>query len=72
MVTHGGLLRAWLAGLMGLPLDRIRHLSLGNTSLTRVRPHEPTTGGTNPRQGRVLCLNDYTHAEDVSRRSGEI
>ena len=71
VVTHGGILRAYLAGLIGLPLGNIWHLALGNTSLTRVRPFEVAVGGSSPRQGRVLCLNDCTHAEDIALRSGE-
>lgn len=72
VIAHGGVLRAWLGALIGLPLTNIWHLALGNTSLTRVRPYEPAIGGSHPRAGRILCLNDCTHAEDVSLRSGEI
>lgn len=72
VVTHGGVLRAWLADLMGIPLERMWHLAIGNTSLTRVRPYEAAVGGDAPHLGRVLCMNDCTHAEDISMRSGEI
>ena len=71
VVTHGGVLRAWLADLIGLPLGRIWHLSLGNTSLTRVRPYEIAIGGDHPQQGRIVSLNDCTHAEGVVWKSGE-
>ncbi len=72
IVTHGGVLRAWIADLMGIPLERMWHLAIGNTSLTRVRPYEVAVGGDAPHLGRILCLNDCTHAEDISMRSGEI
>jgi len=72
VVTHGGVLRAYLAGLMGLPLGRIWHLSIGNTSLTRVRPFELVIGGITPHQGRILTMNDCTHVEDLIFKSGEV
>ena len=72
VVTHGGVLRAYLAGLMGLPLDRIWHLSIGNTAVMRVRPFEPVIGGAKPQLGRILTMNDCTHVEDLSMKSGEI
>jgi len=72
VVTHGGVLRAYLAGLMGLPLGRIWHLSIGNTAITRVRPFDPAIGGNDPQCGRILTMNDCTHVEDLVFRSGEI
>lgn len=72
IVTHGGVLRAYLAGLMGLPLGRIWHLSIGNTSLTRVRPFDPAIGGNKPHRGRILTMNDCTHVEELVFKSGEI
>ena len=72
VMTHGGVLRAYLAGLMGLPLGRIWHLSIGNTALTRVRPFDPVIGGNEPHRGRILTMNDCTHVEDLVFRSGEI
>lgn len=72
VVTHGGVMRAYLAGLMGLPLERIWHLSIGNSSLTRVRPFEPIIGGNPPLDGRILTMNDCTHIEDLVFRSGEV
>ena len=71
VVTHGGVLRAYLAGLIGLDLTNVWHLSIGNTAICRVRPFETAIGGSAPRNGRLLCLNDCAHAEDVTLRSGE-
>lgn len=72
VMTHGGVLRAYLAGLMGLPLGRIWHLTIGNTSLTRVRPFDPAIGGEEPHWGRILTMNDCTHVEDLVFKSGEV
>lgn len=71
VVTHGGVMRAYLAGLIGLDLTNVWHLSIGNTAICRIRPFETAIGGTMPRFGRLLCLNDCAHAEDVTMRSGE-
>ena len=72
VVTHGGVLRAYLAGLMGLSLGRIWHLSIGNSSITRVRPFDPVMGSNQPHPGRILTMNDCTHVEDLVFRSGEV
>lgn len=72
VVSHGGVLRAYLAGLMGVPLERIWHMSSGNTSVTRVRPFEPISNGNPPINGRILTMNDCSHVEDLILRSGEI
>ena len=65
VVTHGGVMRAYLAGLLGLDLSNIWHLAIGNTAICRVRPFEAVSGGGRPRHGRVLVLNDCTHIEDL-------
>jgi hypothetical protein len=57
---------------MGLPLERIWHLSIGNTALMRVRPFAPVIGGAQPQIGRILTMNDCTHVEELAMRSGEI
>jgi 2,3-bisphosphoglycerate-dependent phosphoglycerate mutase len=72
VVSHGGVLRTYVAKVMDLPLNRIWHLSIGNTSITRIRPNEPAIGGSHPRPGRILSLNDCTHTEGVAMVSGEI
>lgn len=72
VITHGGVLRAYLAGLLGMPLNRLWHLSIGNTAITRVRPYEPAVGGSEPHFGRVLTMNDCAHVEDLAMRSGEV
>ncbi len=71
VVTHGGVMRAYVAGLIDLDLVHVWHFSIGNTAICRVRPFETAIGGSTPRTGRLLCLNDCAHAEDVTMRSGE-
>ena len=72
IITHGGVLSAYLAGLLGMSLGRIWHLTIGNTAITRVRPFETVVGGTEPQVGRILAMNDCAHVEDLVFRTGEI
>ena len=64
VVTHGGVIRAYIAGLIGLDLVHIWHFSIGNTAITRVRPWETAIGGNRPRRGRLLVVNDTSHLDD--------
>ncbi len=63
IVTHGGVLRAYLAGVMGLPLSHLWHLGMSNTSIHRIRPFETAVGGSNPRKGRIVTFNDTAHLD---------
>ena len=63
VVTHGGVIRAYLGGLLGLDLTNIWHLSVSNTAISRVRPFEIAIGGRRPRRGRIICINDVGHLD---------
>jgi broad specificity phosphatase PhoE len=63
VVCHGGVMRAYLAHLLGLDLRLIWHLTIGNTGICRIRPFLPTTGGSKPRYGRIDSINDLGHLE---------
>jgi broad specificity phosphatase PhoE len=63
VVCHGGVMRAYLAHLLGLDLRHIWHLTIGNTGICRIRPFAPTTGGSAPRFGRIDSINDLGHLE---------
>ncbi len=67
VVAHGGVLRGYLAQLIGLPLNRQWHLSISNASLSRVRPFHVAIPGDPPKLGRVLALNDTAHLESEAR-----
>jgi phosphoserine phosphatase len=53
VVAHGGVISAYLAYHLGLPLSAIWRLTLSNCSLSRVAPP------------RVLSLNDTAHLDDL-------
>ena len=58
IITHGGVVRAVVAHVLGIPFDPLmRGISLGNTSLTRLT----RTGG----RLAVTMLNDTTHLNGV-------
>jgi broad specificity phosphatase PhoE len=54
VVCHGGVISAYLAHCLGLPLSAIWRLSLGNGSLTEVAPP------------RVLSVNDTAHLDGLA------
>jgi len=54
VVAHGGVISAYLAHCLGLPLSSIWRLVLGNASLTEVAPP------------RVLQVNDTRHLREVA------
>lgn len=58
VVSHGGLISAYLAHCLGLPLGAIWRLTVSNCSLTRVVPP------------RVLSLNDTGHLAALDTRPG--
>jgi broad specificity phosphatase PhoE len=60
VVTHGGVLRAWVCGMLGLDLRQCWRLQFDNTGVTRIRPEQPVGPGL---VGRVVCINDLGHLE---------
>jgi len=61
LVMHGGVIRAYLASLLGLDLRLIWHFSVMNTGICKIRPFTQAMGGTHPRLGRIDSLNDHAH-----------
>jgi 2,3-bisphosphoglycerate-dependent phosphoglycerate mutase len=55
-VTHGGAIRAAIAGLAGIPIEALGGLFVRNTSITRIVVDEHG-------RGRLLTLNDAAHLE---------
>ena len=64
VVGHGGVLRGYLAGVLGLDLRQMWRLALDNTSISRVRPFQQVMGGPDQLMGRVQLINDTAHLED--------
>jgi broad specificity phosphatase PhoE len=58
VVSHGGLISAFLAYWLGMPLASIWRLTVGNGSLSRVAPP------------RVLSLNETAHLSGVDASAG--
>jgi broad specificity phosphatase PhoE len=58
VVSHGGVISAYLAHWLGLPLSSIWRLTLSNASLSRVAPP------------RVLSVNDTAHLAGVDDEAG--
>jgi len=58
IVSHGGLISAFLAHCLGMPLGSIWRLTVGNGSLSRVAPP------------RVLSLNETAHLAGVDATAG--
>jgi broad specificity phosphatase PhoE len=54
VVCHGGVISAYLAHCLGLPLSAIWRLSLGNGSISEVSPP------------RVVSMNDTTHLDGLA------
>ncbi len=63
MVTHGGSMGAYLAHVLGLPLDHLWRLSHENTGISRVQPFTNPHSDPTIRPGRVLCINDAGHLD---------
>ncbi|GAP62180.1 probable phosphoglycerate mutase [Ardenticatena maritima] len=62
VVSHGGVLRTYLAHVLHLPLEHAWRLHLGNTGISRVVfKTRPSTAGMTP--GMLMCLNDMAHLE---------
>jgi broad specificity phosphatase PhoE len=59
VVAHGGVISAYLAHCLGLPLSAIWRLTLSNASLSRVAPP------------RVLSVNDTAHLDGLDRPAGQ-
>jgi broad specificity phosphatase PhoE len=68
VVCHGGVMRAYLAHLLGLDLRLIWHLTISNTGICRIRPFAPVSGGSRPRCGRIDAINDVGHLEMALQR----
>jgi phosphoserine phosphatase len=58
VVSHGGVISAYLAHWLGLPLSSIWRLTLGNGSVSRVAPP------------RVLSVNETAHLHGVDGAAG--
>ena len=58
VVAHGGVISAYLAHWLGLPLSAIWRLTVSNGSLSRVTPP------------RVLSMNETAHLRDVDGAAG--
>ena len=58
VVCHGGVISAYVAHCLGLPLSAIWRLTVGNCSLTAVAPP------------RVLSLNDTSHLAGLGPVAG--
>lgn len=66
VVTHGGTINAYLAHLLGMPLDHVWKLSQDNACINRVLPFaNPNADPASP-PGRVLALNDITHLDGLT------
>ncbi len=63
VVSHGGVMRAYLSHLLGIDLRSMWHMSIGNACICRIRPFALGTGGRVPRPGRVDAINDAAHLE---------
>ena len=63
VISHGGVIRAAVARMMGLDLRRIWTLSIANASITRIRPFAPITARADGPCGRALTINDTAHLE---------
>lgn len=53
VVTHGGVVKAAVAWILGIPLERQRRFDVNNASLTRL--------DLSPKREAVICLNDFSH-----------
>lgn len=62
VVSHGGVIRAYVAHLLGIPLSEMWHMALENTAITRVRPYQPAFD-SDSRPGKVLTLNESHHLD---------
>lgn len=60
VVAHGGVISAYLAHCLGLPLSSIWRLTVSNGSLTRVAPP------------RVLSVNETAHLEGLDGAGGSL
>ncbi len=63
VIFHGAVLRIYLATLLQLDLSLTWHLVVSNTGICRVKPFEPAFGGTNPRVGHIVSMNDLAHLD---------
>jgi len=65
VVAHGGTINAYIAYVLGLPLDHLWKLSQENACISRVLPFANPNSDPNSLPGRVLTLNDATHLDGV-------
>ena len=66
IVFHGGVLRAYVAFILGLSLTNLRRVKTFNTSINRVAwyaNHADEAYNTESFQGAVLSINDVAHLE---------
>lgn len=61
VVFHGGVMRAFLANLLGMDLAYMRRIRIDNGSISRVLLAERG----NPLAGVVLTLNDRSHLDEM-------
>ena len=62
VVSHGGVIRAYVAHLLGIPLSEMWHMTIDNTAVTRVQPYAPVFD-SDSRPGKVLSLNETHHLD---------
>ena len=65
VISHGGVIRTYVSLIMGLDLRHLWHLSMANTGISRIRPFAQVIQGSQPRQGRIICLNDQGHCDHL-------
>jgi 2,3-bisphosphoglycerate-dependent phosphoglycerate mutase len=65
IVAHGGSLNAYIAHILGIPLDNMWRLSQENTAISRVLPFANPNTAAGIAGGRVLTLNDTTHLDGL-------
>jgi broad specificity phosphatase PhoE len=63
--SHGGVLRAYLAHVLGLPLTNLRRLAIHNTAICRVLLHGDGCG-------EVIKVNDTAHLESWATDSARV
>lgn len=69
IVSHGGVIRAYVAHLLGIPLNEMWHMTIDNTAITRVQPYAPVFD-SDSRPGKVLSLNETHHLDGFEFREG--
>lgn len=65
LLFHGGVMRTYLAHVLGLPLEHTWRLPLRNTAISRVRPFASSRYNEISPPGLVLAVNDAAHLEQL-------